>query len=151
MLSKRQMLRVDSFIVAQNNLLHQQNEETTAAFSHKRTNTYTCNNMDGSKNQVSRLPGPVVKRPPANIGDAGSVSGPRRLCMSQGNQARVPQLLQEDQTSSILKEISPEYSLEGLMLKLLSLLQYFGHLVQRTDSLEKTLMLEKIEGRRRRG
>ena len=82
MLSKRQMLRVDSFIVAQNNLLHQQNEETTAAFSHKRTNTYMCNNMDGSKNQVSRLPGPVVKHPPANIGDAGSVSGPRRLCMS---------------------------------------------------------------------
>ena len=48
---------------------------------------------------------------------------------------------------SILKEISPEYSLEGLMLKL----QYFGHLLQRTDSLEKTLMLGKIEGRRRRG
>ena len=48
---------------------------------------------------------------------------------------------------SILKEISPEYSLEGLMLKLK--LQYFGHLVQRTDSLEKTLMLGKIEGRRR--
>ena len=50
---------------------------------------------------------------------------------------------------SILKEISPEYSLEGLMLKLT--LQYFGHLIQRTDSLEKTLMLGKIEGRRRRG
>ena len=50
---------------------------------------------------------------------------------------------------SILKEISPEYSLEGLMLKLK--LQYFGHLIQRTDSLEKTLMLGKIEGRRRRG
>ena len=49
----------------------------------------------------------------------------------------------------ILKEISPEYSLEGLMLKLK--LQYFGHLMQRTDSLEKTLMLGKIEGRRRRG
>ena len=48
---------------------------------------------------------------------------------------------------SILKEISPEYSLEGLILKL----QYFGHLMQRTDSLEKTLMLGKIEGRRRRG
>ena len=46
---------------------------------------------------------------------------------------------------SILKEISPEYSLEGLKLKL----QYFGHLIQRTDSLEKTLMLGKIEGRRR--
>ena len=50
---------------------------------------------------------------------------------------------------SILKEISHEYSLEGLMLKLK--LQYFGHLIQRTDSLEKTLMLGKIEGRRRRG
>ena len=50
---------------------------------------------------------------------------------------------------SILKEISPEYSLEGLMLKLK--LQYFGHLMQRTDSLEKTLVLEKIEGGRRRG
>ena len=50
---------------------------------------------------------------------------------------------------SILKEISPEYSLEGLMLKLK--LQYFGHLMQRTDSLEKTLMLGKVEGRRRRG
>ena len=48
---------------------------------------------------------------------------------------------------SILKEINPEYSLEGLMLKL----QYFGHLIQRTDSLEKILMLGKIEGRRRRG
>ena len=50
---------------------------------------------------------------------------------------------------SILKEISPEYSLEGLMLKLK--LQYFGHLMRNTDSLEKTLMLGKIKGRRRRG
>ena len=50
---------------------------------------------------------------------------------------------------SVLKEINPEYALEGLMLKLK--LQYFGHLMQRTDSLEKTLMLEKIEGGRRRG
>ena len=50
---------------------------------------------------------------------------------------------------SILKEISPEYPLEGLMLKLK--LQYFGHLMRRTDSLEKTLMLGKIQGRRRRG
>ena len=50
---------------------------------------------------------------------------------------------------SILKEISPEYSLEGLMLKLK--LQYFGHLMNRTDSFEKTLMLGKIEGGRRRG
>ena len=52
-------------------------------------------------------------------------------------------------SQSILKEISPEYSLEGLMLKLK--LQYFGHLMWRPDSLEKTLMLGKIEGRRRRG
>ena len=58
-----------------------------------------------------------------------------------------PNCLQSNQ--SILKEISPEYSLEGLMLKLK--LQYFGHLMQRTDSLGKTLMLGKIEGRRRRG
>ena len=50
---------------------------------------------------------------------------------------------------SLLKEISPEYSLEGLMLKLK--LQYFGHMMQRTDSLEKTLMLGKIEGRKKRG
>ena len=50
---------------------------------------------------------------------------------------------------SILKEINPEYSLEGLMLKLK--LQYFGHLMRRADSFEKTLMLGKIEGRRRRG
>ena len=50
---------------------------------------------------------------------------------------------------SILKEINPEYLLEGLMLKLKH--QYFGHLIQSTDSLEKTLMLGKIEGRRRRG
>ena len=52
-------------------------------------------------------------------------------------------------SQSILKEISPEYSLEGLILKLK--LQYFGHLMQRTDSLEKTLLLGKIGGRRRRG
>ena len=50
---------------------------------------------------------------------------------------------------SILKEINPEYSLEGLMLKLKS--QYFGYLMQRANSLEKTLMLGKVEGRRRRG
>ena len=52
-------------------------------------------------------------------------------------------------SQSILKEISPEYSLEGLMLKLK--LQYFGHLMRRADSFEKTLMLGKIEGSRRRG
>ena len=55
----------------------------------------------------------------------------------------------EIQPAYILKEISPEYSLEGLMLKLK--LQYFGHLIRRADSLEKTLMLGKIEGGRRRG
>ena len=60
---------------------------------------------------------------------------------------RVPWSARSNQ--SILKEISPECSLEGLMLKLK--FQYFGHLVRRTDSLEKTLMLEKIEGGRRRG
>ena len=56
-------------------------------------------------------------------------------------------LLAKRSKQSILKEISPEYSLEGLMLKL----QYFGHLMQRANSLAKTLMLGKIEGRRRRG
>ena len=60
--------------------------------------------------------------------------------------SRVPWMARRSNLS-ILKEISPEYSLEGLMLKLK--LQYFGHLMQRTDSLEKTLMLGKIEGRRR--
>ena len=55
----------------------------------------------------------------------------------------------KESNQCILKEISPEYSLEGLMLKLK--LQYFGHLMQRTDSFEKTLMLGKIEGERRRG
>ena len=61
---------------------------------------------------------------------------------------RVPWTIRRSNQST-LKEISPEYSLEGLILKLK--IQYFGHLMQRTDSLEKTLMLGKIEGRRRRG
>ena len=61
---------------------------------------------------------------------------------------RVPSTARRS-NQSILKEISPEHSLEGLMLKLK--LQYFGHLIQRTDTLEKTLMLGKIEGRRKRG
>ena len=61
---------------------------------------------------------------------------------------RVPWTVRRS-NQSILKEISPEYSLEGLMLKLE--LQYFGHLMRRTDSLEKILMLGKIEGRRRNG
>ena len=60
---------------------------------------------------------------------------------------RVPWIARRS-NHAILKEISPEYSLEGLMMKLK--LQYFGHLMQRTNSLEKTLMLGKIEGRRRR-
>ena len=63
-------------------------------------------------------------------------------------QLRVPWTARRS-NHSILKEISPEYSLEGQMLKLK--LQYFGHLMRRTDSFEKTLMLGKIEGRRRRG
>ena len=61
---------------------------------------------------------------------------------------RVPWTVRRS-NQSILKEISPEYSLEGLMLKLK--FQYFGHLMRRTDSFEKTLMLGRIEGRRRRG
>ena len=61
---------------------------------------------------------------------------------------RVPWIARRS-NQSILKEINPEYSLEGLMLKLR--VQYFGHLIRRTDSLEKTLMLGKTEGRRRRG
>ena len=65
-----------------------------------------------------------------------------------GGLLRVPWTARRS-NQSILKEISPGYSLEGLMLKLK--LQYFGHLMQRADSLEKTLMLGKIEGRRRRG
>ena len=62
-----------------------------------------------------------------------------------GRPLRVP-LTKRSSNQSLLKEINPEYSLEGLMLKL----QYFGHTMQRTDSLEKTLMLGKVEGRRRR-
>ena len=65
-----------------------------------------------------------------------------------GEDSRVPWTARRS-NQSILKEISPEYLLEGIMLKLK--LQYFGHLMRRTDSLEKTLMLGKIEGRRRRG
>ena len=65
-----------------------------------------------------------------------------------GEDTRVP-LTARRSNQYILKQISPEYSLEGLMLKLK--FQYFGQLMQRTDSLEKTLMLGKIEGRRRRG
>ena len=70
------------------------------------------------------------------------------LKCSGGKDLRVPRIARRS-NQPILKEISPEYSLEGLMLKLK--LQYFGHLMRRTDSLEKTLMLGKIEGGRRRG
>ena len=65
-----------------------------------------------------------------------------------GEDLRVPWTARRS-NQSIIKEISPEYSLEGLMLKLK--LQYFGHLMQRTGSLEKALLLGKIEGRRRKG
>ena len=65
-----------------------------------------------------------------------------------GEDSRIPWTARRS-NQSILKEISPGYSLEGLMLKLK--LQYFGHLMRRADSLQKTLMLGKIEGRRRRG
>ena len=69
------------------------------------------------------------------------------LLWGSANYKRVPWTARRS-NQSILKEISPEYSLEGLMLKLK--LQYFAHLMQRTDSLEKTLMLGKIEGRKKR-
>ena len=70
------------------------------------------------------------------------------LICGVGEDSRVPWTARRS-NQSILKEISPEYSLEGLMLKMK--LQHFGHLMQRTDSFEKTLMLGQIEGRRRRG
>ena len=69
-------------------------------------------------------------------------------CGAGKDSLRVPWTARRS-NQSILKEISPEYVLEGLMLKLK--LQYFGHLIRRTDSLEKTLILGNIEGRRRRG
>ena len=75
-----------------------------------------------------------------------TVWGPAKLSLRL---ASLECSLVRGQRHSILKEISPEYSLEGLMLKLK--LQYFGHLMRRVDSLEKTLMLGKIEDRRRRG
>ena len=83
----------------------------------------------------------TVKKPEHRIIDAFELWCWRRLL-------RVPWIARWS-NKSILKEISPEYSLEGLMLKLK--LQYFGHLMRRTDSFEKTLILGKIEGRRRRG
>ena len=72
---------------------------------------------------------------------------PYRIIILFKGLLRVPWTARSNQ--SILKKISPEYSLKGLMLKLK--LQYFGHLMRRTDTFEKTLMLGKIEGKRRRG
>ena len=83
----------------------------------------------------------TVKKAERRIIDSFELWCWRRLLRVPGTARRSNQ--------SILKEISPEYSLEGLMLKLK--LQYFGHLIQRAESLEKTLILGKIEGRRRRG
>ena len=83
----------------------------------------------------------TIKKAEHQVNDAFELWCWRRLLSVSWTERRSNQ--------SILKEISPEYSLEGLMLKLK--LQYFGHLIQRTDSLEKTLMVGKIEGRRRRG
>ena len=83
----------------------------------------------------------IIKKPEHQRIDAFELWCWRRLLRVPGTARRSNQ--------SILKEISPDCSLEGLMLKLK--LQYFGHLMRRADSFEKTLMLRKIEGRRRRG
>ena len=88
------------------------------------------------------------------VGPKRKLSAEKLMLLNCGLQKRAPWLLRAPWTArrsnqSVLKEISSEYSLEGLMLKLK--LQYFGHLMQRADSLEKTLVLGKIEGRRRRG
>ena len=85
----------------------------------------------------------TIKKPECQIMDAFELWCWRRLL-------RVPWTARKSNQSS-LKEINPEYSLEGLVLKLKLKLQYFDHLMQRADPLEKTLMLGKIEGRRRRG
>ena len=84
--------------------------------------------------------------PPSLTENKGRIDAFELWCW--GRLLRVPWTSRRS-NQSILKEISPEYSLEGLMLKLK--LQYFGHLMQRADSFEKTLMLGKIEGGRRRG
>ena len=70
-------------------------------------------------------------------------------CVTEQYTSNILHIYARKSNQSILREINPEYSLEGLMLKLK--LQYFGHLMRRADTLEKTLMLGKIEGRRRRG
>ena len=84
------------------------------------------------------------------VGPKRKLSAEELMCLNcgVGRLLRVPCSARRSNQSN-LKEISPKYSLEGLMLKLK--LQYFGHLMQRTDSFEKTLRLGKIEGRRRRG
>ena len=70
-------------------------------------------------------------------------------CVTEQYTSNILRIYARKSNQSILREINPEYSLEGLMLKLK--LQYFGHLMRRADTLEKTLMLGKIEGGRRRG
>ena len=90
---------------------------------------------------MDRCEGCAIKKAEHQRIDAFKLSCWRRLL-------RVPWIVRNPK-QSILKEINPEYSLEGLILKVK--LQYFGHLMQRADSLGKTLVLGKIEGRRRRG
>ena len=90
----------------------------------------------------------VIQKTNSNLDSHISQAFTNACRNSQRRLLRVPWTARRS-NQSILKEISPEYSLEGLMLKLK--LQYFGHLMRRTDSLEKTLMLGKIKGRRRRG
>ena len=80
------------------------------------------------------------------VGPQRKLSGEELMLLTVVLQKTLESPLNCKEIKSILKEINPEYSLEGLMLKLK--FQYFGHLMQRTDSLEKTLMLGKIEGRR---
>ena len=94
-----------------------------------------------SKYLIKHRISPTTKNYPAQIPLVLRLKSPANPTLSLGQQG--------DQPSLILKEINPEYSLKGLMLKLK--LQYFGHLMGRADSLEKTLMLGKIEGRRNRG
>ena len=88
------------------------------------------------------------------VGPKRKLSAEKLMLLNCGLQKKAPWLLRAPWTArrsnqSVLKEISSEYSVEGLMLRLK--LQYFGHLMRRADSLEKTLVLGKIEGRRRRG
>ena len=85
--------------------------------------------------------------PLSNVGKS-SRGGGAGAALGDGQLLRIPWTARRS-NQSILKEISPKYSLKGLMLKLK--LQYFGHLMRRTDSLEKSLMLGKTEGGRRRG